>query len=173
MKKARIVAIILICVLVLGLLTYHLPQRRQVSMPVCSTTGEATTLQIDVKYYRRLFSIPWMKGTITFNGDTYRDVATYRSRQSKGSSFWDWVWYFGDPDSIIPGNMWFENVEYDTTKTFQDRIMITYLGEGNSFDMISFLYLQFDNSPTQKYFGPASTTEEARQLAEAQGWDVD
>ena len=173
MKKARIVAIILICVLVLGLLTYHLPQRRHISMPVCSTTGEATTLQIDVKYYRRLFSIPWMKGTITFNGDTYRDVATYRSRQSKGSSFWDWVWYFGDPDSIITGNMWFENVEYDTTKTFQDRIMITYLGEGNSLDMISFLYVQFDNSPTQKYFGPASTTEEARQLAEAQGWDVD
>lgn len=172
-SRRTLISTVIICALLISLIAYHLPQHRRVSIPVCSTTGEATTLQIDVKYYRRLFSIPWIKGTVTFNGDTYRDVATYRGRQSDGFSFWDWVWYFGDPDSIIPGNTWFENVEYDTTKTFQDEIMITYLGEGNSFDMVSFLYFQYDNSPTQKYFGPASTIEEARQLAEAQGWDVD
>ena len=171
----RIVITVLLCTLLISLIVYHLPQRRRVCIPVCSVTGEVSTLEIDVKYYRRLFSIPWMKGTLTFNGDTYRDVATYRSRQSEGVSFWDWVWYFGDPDSVIPSNRYFENVEYDPSKTFQDEIMITYLGEGNSFDMVSFLFLQFDESEqdTPKYFGPASTIEEAKKLAKDQGWQVD
>ena len=170
-----IISTVILSALLIALIVYHFPQRRRVCIPVCSVTGEASTLEIDVKYYRRLFSIPWMKGTLTFNGDTYRDVATYRSRQSEGVSFWDWVWYFGDPDSVIPSNRYFENVEYDPSKTFQDEIMITYLGEGNSFDMVSFLFLQFDESEqdTPKYFGPASTIEEAKKLAKDQGWQVD
>lgn len=173
MKKLRICIIILVCVLLVGVILYHLPQRRQVSMPVCSATGETAQLEIDVKYYRRLFSMPWVKGTVTFNGDTYRDIATHFGRQHDGSSFWDWVWYFGDPDSIMPANMYFVKEEHDPSKTFQDQIWLADVGNENTFEAIVCFYIQLDNSPDAKLYGPASTIEEARQLSEDQGWYFD
>ena len=173
MKKSGIVIKILVCALLLGLVIYHLPQRRQVSMPVCNAAGEVSHLEIDVKYYRRLFSMPWVKGTVTFNGDTYRDIATHFGRQHDGSSFWDWVWYFGDPDSIMPANTYFVREEYDPSKTFQDLILLADVGNENTFEAIVCFYIQHDNSPDTKFYGPASTVEEAKQLAEDQHWHFD
>ena len=173
MKKSRILAIVLICSLILGLFIYHFPQRRRVSMPVCSATGEVSYLEIDIKYYRRLFSIPWVKGTVTFNGDIYRDNATHFGRQQDGASFWDWVWYFGDPDSIIPANTHFVKEEYDSSKTFQDEIWLANVGNENTFDAIVCFYIERDNSSDTKFYGPASTVEEARQLAENENWHFD
>ena len=170
-----IVITFILCTLLIGLIVYHLPQRRRVTMPVCNADGEVSTLEIDVKYYRRLFSIPWVKGTVTFDGDSYRDVASRMGRQQDGYSFWDWVWYFGDPDSVIPANTFFQKEAHDPDKLFQDEIHLYYVGEGNTFDTVFFYYIQYDELSSQKYFGPASTIEQARQLVEAQGWlwDVD
>lgn len=171
-----IVSTFILCTLLIGLIVYHLPQRRRVTMPVCNADGEVSTLEIDVKYYRRLFSIPWVKGTATFDGVTYRDVSSRLGRrQQDGYSFWDWVWYFGDPDSVIPANTFFQKEAHDPDKLFQDQIYLYYVGEENTFDTVFFYYIQYDESSSQKYFGPASTIEQARQLVEAQGWlwDVD
>ena len=168
-----IISTFILCALLISLIVYHLPQRRRVSMPVCSAAGDTAQLEIDVKYYRRLFSIPWVKGTVTFDGDSYRDVASRMGRQQDGYSFWDWVWYFGDPDSIIPANTFFQKEEHDPDKLFQDQIYLYYVGEENTFDTVFFFYIQYDESSSQKYYGPASTVEEARQLAEDLGWHFD
>lgn len=168
-----IISTVILCTLLIGLIIYHFPQRRRVSMPVCSADGETAQLEIDVKYYRRLFSIPWVKGTVTFNGVTYRDNATHFGRQQDGASFWDWVWYFGDPNSIIPANTYFVKEEYDPSKIFQDQILLADIGNENTFDAIVCFYIQYDNSQDTKFYGPASTVEEAKQLAEDQHWYFD
>ena len=173
MKKSGIVIKILVCALLLGLVIYHLPQRRQTSMPVCNAAGEVSHLEIDVKYYRRLFSMPWVKGTVTLDGVSFRDTQSLIGKYSDGYSFWDWVWHFGDPDGVMPANTFFIKEEHDPSKMFQDEVFLIYVGEDNTFDNVFFIYYQHDESTSPKYYGPASTVEEARQLAEDQHWRFD
>lgn len=167
------ISTVILCALLISLIVYHFPQRRRVSMPVCTAAGDTAQLEIDVKYYRRLFSIPWVKGTVTFDGETYIDVATRMGKQQDGYSFWDWVWYFGDPDSIIPSNTFFMKEKHDPSKVFQDELHLFYLGEENTFDAVFFYCITHDDSPSPKFYGPASTVEEAKQLAEEHGWRFD
>ena len=189
MKKTRIVAIVLICALVLGLLIYHLPQRRQVSMPVCNAAGEVSTLEIDVNYYRRLFSTPWVEGTVTFDGVVYQDYyadlkAGNVEEYGSNSSFWGWDFCFSPDENVLPSNMDFIKISSDQTglswlHNSVNRINFFDLIGSDTFEKVYIIYS--DESMTDasghtssvSYCGPAASVEEARQIAEEMGYKFD
>ena len=137
-----IVTAVVVSVLLVSLIIYHLPQRRQVSMPVCNAAGEVSYLEIDVNYYRRLFSRPWVEGTVTFDGVVYQDSRSLWGPVNQGEerSYWDWDWYFGDSDSVHPGNLSFHKDDNDRIKAFYDYIQFFELGYQNSFEYVVFNY---------------------------------
>jgi len=191
MRKSRIFATALICLLVLGLIIYHRPHRRQVSMPVCSAAGEVSTLQIDVNYYRRLFSTPWVEGTVTFDGVVYRDYhadlkAGNVEEYGSNSSFWGWDFCLPPVNDLLPDNMRF--VKTPSSSEGWDHFSnsmnnIIFMGAKDSdafrFDQVMFFYFDESNRsesgsiPGILYAGPAATPEEARQIAEDYGYSFD
>lgn len=170
-----IVTAVVVSVLLVSLIIYHLPQRRQVSMPVCNAAGEVSYLEVDVNYYRRLFSTPWVEGTVTFDGVVYQDTRSLWGPVNQGEdrSYWDWDWYLGDSNSVRPANLSFHKDDNDRIKAFYDYIQFFDLGNQNSFEHVVFNYSQYKANDVVKYFGPANSLEEARQLAEELGWRFD
>ena len=189
MKKTRIVAIVLICALVLGLLIYHLPQRRQVSMPVCNADGKVSTLEIDVNYYRRLFSTPWVEGTVTFDGVVYRDYhadlkAGNVEEYGSNSSFWGWDFCLPPVNDLLPDNMRFVKIPsssegWDHFSNSANNILFMGAKDSDAFRFDQIMFFYFDESnrsesgsiPGILYSGPATTPEEVRQIAEGYGYN--
>lgn len=165
--KSRKVRWIIVCVILLILVIYHLPRSHRVTMPVCTVEGNSATVDIDVKYYRRLFSLSYLKGTITVDGVIcYDSKSAWGSRQKDGS-YWDWYWYFGDADNTVPSNIEFiECTEYSKgiVKHGNNRLYIDYLGDNNTFNKIGFVYVSEDNPDAVAFYGPAQTAEEAEQI---------
>ena len=170
-----VVTVVVVSVLLVSLILYHLPQRRQVSMPVCNTNGEVSYLEIDVNYYRRLFSSPWVEGTVTLNGNVYYDSRSLWGPADQGEdrSYWDWAWYFGDPDQALARNLQFHIKDNDPMMAFQNYIRFLDAGYENSFNEIYFMYGTDDTNKPSYYCGPAQNIEEARQVAESLGWGHD
>lgn len=191
MKKSRILLIILAVALLTGLIIYHRPHHWQVSMPVCSADGAVSTLQIDVNYYRRLFSTPWVEGTVTFDGVVYRDYhadlkAGNVEEHGSNSSFWGWDFCLPPVNDLLPDNMRFVKVpsSTDVLDYFSNSMNnIIFMGAKDSdafrFDQIMFFYFDESNRsesgsiPGILYSGPAATPEEARQIAEEYGYHFD
>ena len=191
MKKSRILLIVLAVVLLAGLIIYHLPHHWQVSMPVCSTDGEVSTLQIDVNYYHRLFSTPWVEGTVTFDGVVYRDYhadlkAGNVEEHGSNSSFWGWDFCLPPVNDLLPDNMRFVKIpsSTDVLDYFSNSMNnIIFMGAKDSdafrFDKVMFFYFDESNQresgsiPGILYAGPAATPEEARQVAEEYGYHFD
>lgn len=191
MKKSRILLIILAVALLTGLIIHHLPHHWQVSMPVCSADGEVSTLQIDVNYYRRLFSTPWVEGTVTFDGVVYRDYhadlkAGNVEEYGSNSSFWGWDFCLPPFNDLLPDNMRFVKIpsSTDVLDHFSNSMNnIIFMGAKDSdafrFDQIMFFYFDESNRsesgsiPGILYAGPAATPEEARQIAEEYGYHFD
>lgn len=181
MRKSRIVAIILVCSLVIGLVAYHLPQRRVVSMPVCNAAGDVSYLEIDVQYYRRLFSTPWVEGTVTFDGvvyqDYYADLSQYNVEEvGSNSSYWGWDWFFSPGEDPLPANMDFIKINSDKTGLtwLHNTVNRIYFFDIKGIDTFEKIYIIYsDESMTDasgstrgvSYCGPAMTAEEARQVA--------
>lgn len=188
MKKSGIVIKILVCALLLGLVIYHLPQRRQTSMPVCNAAGEVSTLEIDVNYYRRLFSTPWVEGTVTFDGVVYQDYYADLKENNveehgSNSSFWGWDWDFSPGEAPLPSNMDFIKINSDTTgltwlHNSANRINFFDIQGTDTFEKVYIIYS--DESITDasghisgiSYCGPATNAEEARQVAEYFGYNL-
>ena len=191
MKKSRILLIVLVVVLLAGLIIYHLPHHWQVSMPVCSADGKVSTLQIDVNYYRRLFSTPWVEGTVTFDGVVYRDYhadlkAGNVEEHGSNSSFWGWDFCLPPVNDLLPDNMRFVKIpsSTDVLDYFSNSMNnIIFMGAKDSdafrFDKVMFFYLDESNQresgsvPGILYAGPAATPEEARQITEEYGYHFD
>lgn len=190
-SRRTLISTVIICALLISLIAYHLPQHRRVSIPVCSTTGEATTLQIDVKYYRRLFSTPWVEGTVTFDGVVYRDYhadlkAGNVEEHGSNSSFWGWDFCLPPVNDLLPDNMRFVKIpsSTDVSDYFSNSMNnIIFMGAKDSdafrFDKVMFFYLDESNKtesgsiPGILYAGPAATPEEARQITEEYGYTFD
>ena len=191
MKKSRVLLIILAAALLIGLIIYHLPQRRQISMPVCNADGKVSTLEIDVNYYRRLFSTPWVEGTVTFDGvvyqDNYADLKAANAEEiGSNSSFWGWDFCLPPVNDLLPDNMRFVKVpsSTDVRDHFSNSANnILFMGAKDSdafrFDAVMFFYFDESNRsesgsiPGILYAGPAATPEETRQIAEGYGYHFD
>ena len=191
MKKSRILLIVLAVVLLAGLIIYHLPHHWQVSMPVCSADGKVSTLQIDVNYYRRLFSTTWVEGTVTFDGVVYRDYhadlkAGNVEEHGSNSSFWGWDFCLPPVNDLLPDNMRFVKIpsSTDVLDYFSNSMNnIIFMGAKDSdafrFDKVMCFYLDESNQresgsvPGIIYAGPAATPEEARQITEEYGYHFD
>lgn len=191
MKKTRIILTVLIVILLAGLIVYHLPQHRQVSMPVCNAAGEVSTLEIDVKYYRRLFSTPWVEGTATFDGVVYQDYhadlkAGNVDEIGSNSSFWGWDFCLPPVNDLLPDNMQFVKLisTTDPWEQFSNRAnTLTFIGakdtDAFSFDKVMFFYSDESNRSESGsirgilYYGPATTPEEARQVSEVYHYNFD
>ena len=189
MKKSRILLLVLAVALLTGLIIYHLPQHRRVTMPVCNADGEVSTLEIDVKYYRRLFSTPWVKGTVTFDGvvyqDYYADLKTNNVEEiGSNSSFWGWDFCLQPLNDLLPDNMKFVKVSSftDVWDHFSNSMnTIFFIGAKDTndfrFDKVMFFYSDESNKTESgsirgiNYCGPARTVEEARQIAEEMGYN--
>lgn len=162
--KRKIYLGILIGVTLLILIIYHFPQLHRISMPVCTTEGDSATVEIDIKYYRRLLSLSYLEGTITVDGITYYDSKSAWGARQKGGSYWNWYWYWGDSDNTIPSNIQF--VESENGKIGNNMLYLSYLGNNNTFTEIEFFFISNDIPEGRTYYGPARTAEEARQLAQ-------
>ena len=176
MKKSLIkVLCILACMFLVGLIIYHMPQHRKVSMSVCNAAGETAQVEIDIKYYRRLFSTSGVEGTVNFDGDVYQDSRSLwgPAREGVDRSYWDWDWYFKDPNKVLPANLSFNKDNNDRIKAFYDRITFFNIGHEFDFSHIIFTYSNHETMDIVKYYGPAETAEEAFQVAEELGWDFD
>lgn len=164
-----IVSTVILCALLISLIVYHLPQRRQTAMPVCSAAGEVSYLQIDVKYYRRLFSTPWVEGTVTFDGVVYYDI----NSDWDVYSYWDWDWYLGDTDNAQPSNIIFRTENNDLINILEQQIVFLDTGNRNMFETVIFYCYEEGTDYATHYYGPAQSVEEARQVAEDLGWHFD
>lgn len=181
-----IVSALVVGVLLVSLVLYHLPQRRQVSMPVCNTAGEVSYLEIDVNYYRRLFSTAWVEGTVTFDGVAYHDyyaeiVQSNTQEVGSNSSYWGWDWEFSREKQAMPSNMTFIKTItptdiWDRFDNLVNRIIFFNVSGSDTFEQVAISYS--DRSAENEngsiagvnFFGPARTVEEARQVAEDLGF---
>ena len=181
-----IITALVVCILLTGLIVYHLPQRRVVSMPVCNAAGDVSHLEIDVKYYRRLFSTPWVEGTVTFDGvvyqDYYADLTLAGGKEfGTNSSYWGWDWQLSPNEDTVPSNMDFIKIvpnlsSLDFVYNKVNRIIFFDVNGTDSFDKILITYS--DESMTDasgsasgvSYYGPAMTVEEAQKVASDLGW---
>ena len=184
-----IVTALAVCALVIGLLIYHLPQRKVVSMPVCNAAGEVSYLEIDVQYYRRLFSTPWVEGTVTFDGvvyhDYYADLTLSDGKEvGTNSSYWGWDWQFSPNEDTVPSNMDFIKIipkasAFESVYNMVNRIIFFDVNGSDTFDKVVFTYS--DESMTDAsghtsgiaYYGPALTVEDAQQIADDLGWKLE
>lgn len=178
MKKFRIYILSLVGILLLGLILYHVPQKRQASMWVCSETGDTAWVEMNYKYYRRLFRNPAVKGTMTFNGVEYIDEETLlKTIPYVDDEGWDQTVWFPKETEDLPENMIF-CIKSDAKLPMdaywegaRNRIIFWDVSGGDSFEKMCFAYL--DESNTDKtgsadgifYYGPAQTVEEAQQIA--------
>ena len=179
MKKFRIGIIILVGVLLLGLILYHLPQRRQVSMWVCTLSGEPAQVEMDIKYYRRLFVAPYVKGTVFLDGVEYIDedsiLKTLPGIVNENSN----TWQFGLKEmNSFPENMKFCKkkatdiiMATDILEALRNHINFLEISGEDSFEKIHFMLMDesmMDESGSIhgiSYYGPAKTIEEAGQIA--------
>ena len=187
MKKSRILLLVLAVALLTGLIIYHLPQHRRVTMPVCNADGEVSTLEIDVKYYRRLFSTPWVKGTVAFDGVVYQDYHAVLKTNNveeigSNSSFWGWDWDLLPNKNSRPSNMDFIKINSDQTEqtwlsNTENRIYFFDVRGTDTFEQVLIIYSDekmtdaFGSTSGITYYGPARTVEEARQIAEEMGYN--
>lgn len=180
-SATAILTALAVCALVIGLVAYHLPQHKVVSMPVCNAEGDVSYLEIDVQYYRRLFSTPWVEGTVTFDGVVYHDYYTDLSlnnveEHGSNSSYWGWDWDFSLDEDTLPANMDFIKINSDKTgltwlHNIVNRIYFFDIKGTDTFEKVYIIYS--DESMTDasgstrgvSYCGPAMTVEEARQVA--------
>lgn len=173
MKKFRIGIIILVGVLLLGLILYHLPQRRQVSMWVCTLSGESAQVEMDLKYYRRLFVAPYVRGTVFLDGVEYIDedsiLKTFPGIVNSNKSFPELYW---QKEVVLPDNMTFcKKTAADILEAGNNRILFVEVSGEDSFEKIHFMYSDesmMDESGSIhgiSYFGPAQTAEEAKKIA--------
>ena len=189
MKKSRVLLIVLAAALLIGLIIYHLPQRRQVSMPVCNADGKVSTLEIDVNYYRRLFSTPWVEGTVTFDGVVYQDYyadlkAGNVEEHGSNSSFWGWDFCLPPVNDLLPDNMRFVKIPsssegWDHFSNSANNILFMGAKDSDAFRFDQIMFFYFDESnrsesgsiPGILYSGPATTPEEVQQIAEGYGYN--
>ena len=179
MKKLRVCIIIMVGILLIGLIGYHIPQEKQVSMWVCSLSGEPVQVEMDLKHYRKLFSAPTVKGTVKFNGVEYLDQeSTLRAFPGYHNSNSDLEWALSNEEKDFPDNMIFckKSSEGSTIELWREISLnrIQFLDLINNIDdweKIHFMYtdisMQDEDGNIQgvSYFGPAQTAEEAQQLA--------
>ena len=189
MTVTAIVTALAVCAVLVSLILYHLPQRRHVSMPVCNAAGEVSYLEIDVHYYRRLFSTAWVEGTVTFDGVVYHDyhaeiVQSNTKEVGSNSSYWGWDWEFSRDKQAMPSNMTFIKTItptdiWDRFDNLVNRIIFFSVSGTDTFEQVLISYS--DRSAKNEngsisgvnFFGPARTVEEARQVAEDLGFNFE
>lgn len=168
MKKIRILIIVLVGALLLGMILYYIPQRRQVSMWVCNASGEAVLVEIDIEYSRRLFGEPVVRGTVTFNGEEYIDgesmLKTFPENQTHNA----------EPEHMVFYKKSIQNIMDMGT----NQIHFWDVSDGYRFEKVFFTYL--DESMEENghitgipYAGPAQTAEEAQELAAGFGLSIE
>lgn len=177
MKKVRICIIILVSLLVFGLVLYHIPERRQITMSACTLSGKTMQIEMDIKYYRRLFAAPYVKGSVFLDGVEYIDEAsimkTFPGIVNENSN----AWQFGLKEmSSFPENMIFcKKTVKDILEAGNNRIIFADIGGEDGFEKIHFMYTDesmMDESGSisgVSYYGPAATIKEAEQIAEDLG----
>lgn len=169
MKRKRILILILVSLLVFVLILYHIPIDRKSSMSVCSLSGDTMQMEIDVKYQRRLFSAPYVKGTVYLDGVEYIDedsiLKTFQNVTNGSESD-------SGKDSNFPANMVFcKKTASNILEAGNNRIIFADVSGNDGFEKIHFMLMDesmMDESGSIhgiSYYGPAKTIEEAGQIA--------
>lgn len=126
-------------------------------------------MEIDVKYQRRLFAAPYVKGSLFLDGVEYIDedsiLKTFHNVTSGSESD-------SGKDSNFPANMVFcKKTASNILEAGNNRIIFADIGGEDNFEKIHFVYT--DESMMDEsggihgisYFGPAQTAEEAKSIA--------
>ena len=167
MKKIKFFCILMVGFLIIATILYHIPQKRELTIPVCTLDGTQAQVKLDIQYYRRLNG-PYIKGTLYFNGEAYVDedakqktVIGLEAEPFSLNFYWDGV----------PENSVF--IKASTTDLVQmptNQIFFFDIRGGADFQQIALVYMdesqKQDNHVTGvNYYGPAQTGEDAARIA--------
>ncbi len=153
MKKLRWVIIGLICIILVCSVVFYWPKPIQKTVICCDLSGNTVQVELNLKYCRRLFSCPHLKGSVFVDGVEYvdQDIA-FKTISNANHSFSNWVFYQPTTDYL---DLLYNSVllmDLDGTDLFDKFLILRSEGDGSS----------STNGTT--YYGPAQTAEEAQAL---------
>lgn len=154
MKKLRWIVIGTICVILVCAVFFYWPKPVQKSITCCDLTGNTIQVEMDLKYCRRLFSGPHLKGTVSVDGVEYvdQDVA-FKTVLNAGYSLSNWVFYKPTTNYL---------------SLLYDSVLLVDLGGADLFDEVLVLCSEGNGSSSTHgttYYGPAQTAKEAQKLS--------
>ncbi len=172
-KKMRTFAILVALLLVtaIGALLFYLPVQKLYSMTVCSLEGDTKQLEIDLKYYRRLFLPDYVKGTVILDGVEYTDQYTlaesFHGIQTNHTL---------QPGAGAYNTRFDKSTCNDIIEANSNHINFLEISSYDDFGQLHFMYLDsamvVDGEITGvSYCGPAETAEEALEIYKAFGYN--
>ena len=174
MKKRRILVIILVCLLLLSVILLYIPKCAQATLWCSSLDGDAVQVEIDLTYHWRLFTTPFAKGTVTWDGVAYTDEAsmlkafpgTLLNDESPRENIRP-----NKPNFVYNNTTFYKATVTDLIEATFNRVDLMDCSDWLRFEKIHFMYLDEsmmddDSVSGVSYYGPAKTAEEAKALAD-------
>lgn len=154
----KILKIIGVLSIILVLILYKLPDKINVTMPLCSLEGEYVNANFDV-YWKRFFFRPTeLRGKISLDAQEYICIMDSQINFKRGD-FWSNLVEKVNGDTYFP---WFiKSGVYGLD--IHDHWMMVFREE-NDFEQVGLLFFEEDTKIT--FYGPASTAEEAKAIYE-------
>ena len=154
----KILKIVGVISIVLVLILYKLPDKINVTMPLCSLEGEYVNAKLDV-YWKRFFFRPTeLRGKIRLDMQEYISIMDSQMNFERGS-FWSNLVEKVKGDTYFP---WFIKSGVYGLDIHEHWIMV--LQEENNFESVGLFFSEEETQIT--FYGPASTAEEAKVIYE-------
>lgn len=153
MNKLRWILIGLACILLVYSVIFYWPTPVKKSITCCDLAGNTIQVELELKYCRRLFSSPHLKGTVVVDGVEYVDQAiAFQTIVGANYSLANWVFYqpTADYQSLLYNSVLL--VDPDGTDLFDKILVLRSEGDGNGY------------THGTTYYGPAQNAEEALEL---------
>lgn len=155
MKKLRWGIIGLVCFILVCSAFFYWPKHIQKNVVCCDLTGNTIQVELDLKYCRRLFSGPYLKGSVFVDGVEYVDAkAAHQTIKNADYSLSQWTFYKPSTDylSLLYNTVVLDDL--DSVALFDEVLVLRSEGDGQ------------ESTRGTAYYGPAQTAEEAQALAQ-------
>lgn len=153
MKKLRWVIIGIISIIFVCSVVFYWPKPIQKTIICCDLSGNTVQVELNLKYCRRLFSGPHLKGSVFVDGVEYVDADTaYQTIKNSDHSLSQWIFYKPSEDylSLLYNTVVLDDL--DSVDLFDEILVLRSEGDGH------------ESTRGTAYYGPAQTAEEAQAL---------
>lgn len=153
MKKLCWVIIGLICFVLICSAVFYWPKHIQKTVVCCDLTGNTVQVELDLKYCRRLFSDPHLKGSVYVDDVEYVDAKVAHSIiKNADYSLSQWIFYKPTTDNLALLDNTVVLDDLDSAGLFDEILVLCSAGDGQ------------EATHGIAYYGPARTVEEAQAL---------